>query len=454
MNPIEFFEQNAGAFRADLEALCRIPSISATSPEEVRRSANAIAALLRTYGVENVQLLESANAHPSVYGDWIRERAGSWELGTGSEVAPSSQLPPPSSPTLLIYGHHDVQPPGRLDAWHSDPFTPVERGGRLYARGASDDKGGVMAHLAAVRSWLAATGALPCNIKIFIEGEEEIGSPHLGDFLTRYRDLLSADVVVLNDTPNWATGTPALTYRLRGMVQVEIEMSALDQPLHSGRGAGLVPDPIGTLCRLIAELDDLPFLDRDVEPSNIALPFDEEEFRASYGVRVPLLPGALERVWARPAMTVIGFDAPPVDGSFNQIAASARARLSIRTVPNVDSAAAGEEIVRRVTRTPGVTARVIAAAPWWRINPQGPAFDAARCALARGYGREPVMIGAGGSIAFIQSFADAFEGVPLLLMGVEDPPCNAHSENESLHLGDWESCARSAIYLYDALTSV
>ena len=435
MNAIDYFEQNAATFRKDLEALCRIPSISATSPDEVRRSANAIAGLLRTYGLEHVQLLESLNAHPSVYADLLR---------------PEAQGP---RPTLLIYGHHDVQPIGRRDAWHTDPFTPAERGGRLYARGASDDKGGVMAHLAAVRSWLAATGELPCNIKIFIEGEEEIGSPHLSDFLTRYRELLTADVVVLNDTPNWATGTPALTYRLRGLLQIDVEVRVLDQPLHSGRGGGLVPDPIGTLCRLIAELGDLSFLDDAVEPATIALPFDPDEFRANYGVRVPLLPGALEKVWARPAMAVIGFDAPAVDGSFNQIAESARARLSIRTVPNIDSKTAGEEIVRRLTQTPGVTARVIAAAPWWRIHPEGPAFDAARRALARGYGREPVMIGAGGSIAFIQSFAEAFEGVPLLLMGVEDPPCNAHSENESLHLGDWQSCARSAIYLYEYLSS-
>ncbi len=435
MNAIDYFARNVATFRADLESLCRIPSISATSPHDVRRSANATADLLRAYGIQNVQLLESPNAHPAVYGDYIPR--------------PDARGP---RPTVLIYGHHDVQPPGRFDAWHTDPFTPVERDGRLYARGASDDKGGVMAHLAAVRSWLAATGELPCNVKIFIEGEEEIGSPHLGEFLTRYRDLLAADVVVLNDTPNWATGTPALTYRLRGLVQVEIEMHALDQPMHSGRGGGLVPDPVGTLCRLIADLDGM--FDAEIEHESIALPFDADDFRASYGVRVPLLPGAFEQVWARPAITVIGFDAPPVDGSFNQIAASARARLSIRTVPNIDAWAAGEEIVRRAMQTPGVTARVIASAPWWRIQPEGPAFDAARRALARGYGREPVMIGAGGSIAFIQSFAEAFEGVPLILMGVEDPACNAHSENESLHLGDWESCARSAIYLYAELASV
>jgi acetylornithine deacetylase/succinyl-diaminopimelate desuccinylase-like protein len=438
---IDFFARNTDAFRADLEALCRIPSVSANAPDEVRRSANAVADLLRGYGVENVQLLESPNAHPSVYGDWIRDA---------------------SAPTLLIYGHHDVQPPGRIEAWRTDPFVPVERDGRLYARGASDDKGGVMAHLAAVRSWLASSGSLPCNIKIFIEGEEEIGSPHLGDFLTRYRDLLAADVVVLNDTPNWTTGTPALTYRLRGMVQVEVEVRVLDQPIHSGRGGGLVPDPVAILCELIAKLEGLDFLDRDVEPpstrerENFArLGFDERGFRDSYGVKVGLLRDKrfepLEQTWARPAMTVIGFDAASVNGSFNQILDVARARLSIRTVPNLDSRAAGEEVVRRLASRPGVTARVIASSPWWRIEPEGAAFDAARRALARGYGREPVMIGSGGSIAFIRSFADAFEGVPLILMGVEDPPCNAHSENESLHLGDWESCARSAIYLYEEL---
>lgn len=420
------FDAKRDAYLDDLMDLCRVPGVSANDPQNVRKSAEATAALLRARGLENVQILEAENAHPGVYA----ERSGVSET------------------TILFYAHHDVQPVGDRSRWSRDPFDPIVRDGRLYARGASDDKAGVVALIAAAASWRN----LPCNVKFFIEGEEEIGSPHLGAFLTKYRDLLKADVVVLADSPNYDTGIPALTYRLRGMAQVDVEVRCLERPLHSGRGAGVVPDAVKILCEKLASLalDESNVTISDEEREQLArLPFDAARLRRDAAMRdgaeLLVKDHIPEHLWTRPAITIIAFEARPVAGAFNQILDSARARLSIRTVPNMDSREAGEEIVRKLTDA-NTTAKVIAHAPWWRTDARGHAYDAARTALARGYGREPVMQGAGGTISFVRNFADAFDDVPLILLGVEDPPCNAHSEDESLNLADWESCARSVIH--------
>jgi len=417
---LDRFAQKRGEFREDLEALCRIPGVSASDPKEVRRSAEATARLLEKHGIANVRLLEVENAHPAVFGTIDVDR---------------------EAPTLLIYGHHDVQPVGKLDRWNTPPFEPIERDGRLYGRGTSDDKGGVLAHVAAAASY---RGSVPCNLKFFIEGEEEIGSPNLGQFLERYGELLRADAVVLADTPNADTGIPALTRSLRGLCVVDIEVRCLERPLHSGRGGGAAPDAIAILCQLIAAISPKPRLVND------------EDLHRDLGLLDGVaLVGTRESTWSEPSITVIGFDAPPVEQSFNQLPASARARLSMRAVPPRDSASFGEEVIVKLKAVPMphaiVSAHIVKTVPWWRTDASGPVFDAARRALTRGYQRDVEMIGSGGSIGFVGTFASAFEGTPLLLMGVEDPPCNAHSENESLHLGDWESCARSSIFLYDEL---
>jgi acetylornithine deacetylase/succinyl-diaminopimelate desuccinylase-like protein len=455
---IGFAEQNFNEFKADLVQLSRIASISAEGfpPEEVRRSARATADVMRKWGIENVQVLEIPGVHPYVYGDWLRK---------------------PGLPTLLLYGHHDVQPPGRQDRWVSPAFEPSERKGRLYGRGTADDKAGVMAHVAAVGSYLRARGELPCNVKFIIEGEEEIGSENLGRFLEKYKKMMAADYIVLSDTANFDTGVPALTYQLRGIVQVDVEVKCLDHPLHSGMWGGPVPDPVQILCRLIAGLQgddgrlDIPGLYRDVARPKAkqlqrirALPFDERKFKKEGGVVEGLeLAGekgfsTYEKLWTRPSLTVIAFEAHPIQGSSNQILDSARARLSLRSVPNMDGRKAGMLLVKKlVTRPPfgaRVTARITGTSPWWTTDPEGPAFEAARRALKAGFGRETAMIGAGGTIGFVQPFADLLGGAPCLLMGVEDPACNAHSENESLHLGDWLKCMRSAVYLYDELARV
>jgi acetylornithine deacetylase/succinyl-diaminopimelate desuccinylase-like protein len=441
-------------WRETLVDLCRIPGVSAAGfpAEEVRRSAQAMAQALRDAGVENVEVLEIAGVHPYVYGDWLHR---------------------PGAPTVLLYGHHDVVPPGRAEKWLSPAFEPTERGGRLYGRGTADDKGGVMAHVAAVGSYLRAAKTLPLNVKFIIEGEEEIGSRNLERFLEQFRARMAADVIVLTDTKNFDVGHPALVYQLRGLCQMEVTVQGLHQPLHSGN-SGPVPDPVQILCAMIADLRkpngalNVPGLyARVARPSakQLArlrkLPLSDAKFKKDAG----MLPGVrlwgetqyslLERWWTRPALTVIALEARPFLGSTNQIIEAARARLSLRTVPGMDAREAGRLIVKKLTAKPPygvkVTASVTGTAPWWTTDPDGPAFETARAALKAGFGKDAAIVGAGGTIGFIQPFADILKGAPCILMGVADPHTQAHSENESLHLVDWVKAMRSAVHLYDGL---
>jgi acetylornithine deacetylase/succinyl-diaminopimelate desuccinylase-like protein len=455
---LKYLDGHFGDFQKTLVELSRVPSVSAEGfpAEEVRRSAEGMADALRAAGVENVEVLEIPGVHPYVYGDWMHA---------------------PGAPTILLYGHHDVQPPGRPEKWVSPAFEPTERKGRLYGRGTADDKGGCMAHVAAVASYLKSSGTLPCNVRFVIEGEEEIGSENLGKFLDKYAGRLPADFIVLSDTANFDTGVPALTYQLRGICQVDVEVQVLDHPLHSGMWGGPVPDPVQVLSRLIADLRkkdgslDIPGLYKDVVRPGKAqmkrikkLPFDEKKFKREgallKGVKLGGEKGysVYEQLWTRPSLTVIAMESHPIAGSSNQIVDSARARLSLRPVPRMDGAKAGQQLVKALTKDPPhgvhVTAKVTGTTPWWTTDPEGPAFEAARRALKAGFKKDVAMIGAGGSIGFVQPFADLLGGAPCLLMGVEDPPCNAHSENESLHLEDWRKCMRSAVHLYDELSRV
>jgi acetylornithine deacetylase/succinyl-diaminopimelate desuccinylase-like protein len=447
-------------FRQFKEALCelvRVPGISAAGfpPEDLRSSAAVTADVLARLGLENVALLEVPSVPPYVYGDWLHA---------------------PGAPTVLVYGHHDVVPPGPAEGWTSPPFLPAERKGRLYGRGTADDKGGFLAWVAAASACLGAAGRVPVNLKVLIEGEEETGSTSLPGFLERHRPKLDADVVVLSDTYNFATGVPALTWRLRGLVQVDVDVTCLERPVHSGDFGGAVPDAVRILCRLLDDLraEDgrigVPGLYRRVaRPSGAVrgrlrrLPFSATAFRRGAG----MLPGTrlerekgasvYEQLWTRPSLSVIAIEAHPLRGSSNQILDSARARLSLRTVPDMDSEEAGALLVRKLTARPPagahVSARVTRTTPWWTTEPEGPAFAAAMRALEKGYGKKPALIGSGASIGFVRPFADAM-GVPCLLTGVEDPGCAAHSEDESLHLGDWRSSIRSAVHFYGELAAI
>jgi acetylornithine deacetylase/succinyl-diaminopimelate desuccinylase-like protein len=443
-----------GEFKEALCELVRVPGVSAAGfpPDDLRRSAEVTAAVLRRLGVEKVVLLQLPDVPPYVYGEWLSA---------------------PGAPTVLVYGHHDVVPPGPAEKWTSPPFLPVEKKGRLYGRGTADDKGGFMAWVAAAAAYRSTAGRCPVNLRFLIEGEEETGSVNLPAFLEKHRDRLSADVVVLSDTYNFATGVPALTWQLRGLVQVDVEVTCLGRPVHSGDFGGAVPDAVRILCRLLDDLRapdgriGVPGLYRDVVRPSAAvrkrlarLPFSEAAFKRGAG----MLPGTrlerergvsvYEQLWTRPSLTVIAIEAHPLHGAANQILDSARARISMRTVPNMDADEAGRQLVRTLTiRAPAgahVEARVTRTTPWWTSDPSGPAFEAALGALEKGYGRRPVLIGSGASIGFVKPFADAL-GTPCLLTGVEDPGCAAHSEDESLHLGDWRKSMHSAVHLFDEL---
>lgn len=427
-----------------LEQLVAIPGISAKAfpPAEVRRSAEAVAQTLTDYGLHAVRLLET-EGHPAVYGEW---RVSS------------------DAPTVLVYGHHDVQPPGRMDRWLSPPFEATVRDGRIYGRGTSDDKGGFLAYL-------AAADPSPCNLKFLIEGEEEIGSPHLTALLAEHRPLFGCDFIVLCDTPNFARGVPALTYRLRGNCIVDVEVRCLDRPLHSGQGGGLVPDATMILCSILARLhhDDgtlaVPGLADGVRTDATqlaalrALPFDGGRVRRDFGLcdGVRLASESWESAWTRPSLTITAIESVPIAQAANQIADAARARLSLRTVPDMDTRAAGELLVRTLqSNVPAgarVSATVVGGPSWWEADPQHAIFGAARRALSRGFGAEAVMIGSGGSIGFVKPFADLSGDVPPLLTGVQDPRSNAHSENESLDLADWEKAMVSAVYLFEELAA-
>jgi acetylornithine deacetylase/succinyl-diaminopimelate desuccinylase-like protein len=437
--------------RDELESLVRIPSISADGhgPDACVRSAQRTAELLRDAGLQQVRFLEVDGAHPYVYGEW---------LGAGADA-----------PTVLLYAHHDVQPVGTPDNWTSDPFTPTERDGRLYARGAADDKAGVMVHVAAVRAWLQTRGELPVNVKVIIEGEEEIASPHLPAFLAEHADTLASDVIVLTDLTNWKVGWPGLTYALRGMGELTVTLSALEQPVHSGMWGGPVPDALTGMVRLLATLHDDRggiavdgYLDDVRRPTPEerrrleALGEDADEFRREVRMRdgVEFIgdPDATlwERVWMQPTITPIGIDAPDVRNAANTLLSTVRAKLSLRFAPGQDPAAGQRRLTEHLrAHTPwGLHADVVPGErnPAWVTEPDGPAWEAATAAMAAAYGREPANLGCGGSIPFVQPFSEAFGGAPCLLTGIEDPGTNAHGEDESLHLGDFvKACLTEAL---------
>ena len=413
------------SLREDLEALTRIPSVSLAAFDQahIEASALAVAELLRAEGLE-VEIVREGG-RPAVVGH-----------ADG----------PDGAPTVMLYAHHDVQPPGAETEWDSPPFEPTERDGRVYARGIADDKAGVMAHVAALR---AHCGALPVGVTVFVEGEEEIGSDSLAAILQRHGEKLRADAIVLADSANWAIGKPALTTTLRGMIRLVLTVRALDHGVHSGMFGGAVPDAITALIRMIATLHDA---EGSVAVAGLKsglaadLHYPEQRLREESG----LLDGVeligtgsiLSRMWAKPSITTIGIDAPSVATSSNTLVPQAAAKISMRIAPDQDPSEAYQLLADHLR----------ASAPWgvevdiqlddegsgFCADANGPIYDQARAAFADAWGVAPVDVGIGGSIPFVAAFAQRFPDAGILITGVEDPDTRAHGANESVHLGELE----------------
>ncbi len=418
--------------RRDLEDLVRIESVWADPDrqDEVHRCAQAVADLLSQGGFDDVRIVSEAGA-PAVI----------------------AQYPaPPGAPTVLLYAHHDVQPEGDRGQWVSPPFEPTERNGRLYGRGTADDKAGIATHLAAFR---AHGGRPPVGVTVFVEGEEESGSPSLGRLLVAHRDALAADVIVIADSDNWSSDIPALTVSLRGMADCVVEVATLDHGLHSGLWGGVVPDALSVLVRLLASLHDddgnvavAGLHETDVAGLNYP-DYPPERVRADSG----LLDGVSEigsgsvprRLWAKPAITVIGIDTTSVAASSNTLIPRARAKISIRVAPGGDAVAHLDALEAHLQRHAPWGARVSVTrgevGQPYAIEASGGVYDAARAAFRQAWGADPIDMGMGGSIPFIAEFAAAFPQAKILVTGVEDPGTQAHSINESLHLGVLERAA-------------
>lgn len=425
--------------RRDLEDLVRIASVwsDPNRRDDVHRSAQKVADLLRDAGFDQVDIV-SADGAPAVI---------------------AHHPAPPGAPTVLLYAHHDVQPEGDPAQWDSPPFEPTERDGRLYGRGTADDKAGIATHLAAFR---AHCGKPPVGVTVFIEGEEECGSPSLSRLLAAHQHKLAADVIVIADSDNWTTDVPALTVSLRGLVDCTVEVATLDHGLHSGLWGGVVPDALTALVRLLASLHDD---DGNVAVAGLHEGTAAQVNRGSQWVRAEsgLLDGVAEigtgtvaqRLWAKPAVTVIGIDTTPIDKASNTLIPRARAKVSLRVAPGGDATAHLQALRdhlelhapwgAQVTVTPGDVGQPYA------IDATGEVYDAARAAFRQGWGAEPIDMGMGGSIPFIAEFAAAFPEATILVTGVEDPGTQAHSVNESLHLGVLERAAITEALLLEKL---
>ena len=422
--------------RAVLEELVRIPSISA-APEhatDVDAVVARVAELASQAGASAVDIVRSGG-QPAVIASWPA---------------------PPGAPTVLLYAHADVQPTGPVEEWTSAPFEPTERDGRLYGRGAADDKAGVAMHLAVLNAY---DGHPPVGVVLFVEGEEEIASPTLTAILREHRDKLQADVIVIADGGNAATDVPALTTSLRGMATAVVDVQMLERAVHSGVYGGPVGDALTAMCKLLATLHD--------DNGDVAIEglhtgtsngpdVREETWRAEAGV----LPGVelmgtgsiRDRTCRRPAVSVLALDAPRTDNSINILIPRSRAVVSMRLAPGEDAQGAMKSLVRHLeTHAPwGAKVEVTPkeSGEPFALETVGPAFDVARSAFLDAYGNSVVEMGIGGSIPFIAEFARAYPGAAVLVTGVGDPASRWHGIDESLHLGMWHSaCVAEALLL-------
>ncbi len=417
---------------AELERLVRIPSMGypGYDPAPVRASAEATRDILEDAGVAGARLLELDGGHPAVFGE----------------------LPgPEGAPTVLLYAHHDVQPEGPVDQWDTPPFEPVVKDGRMYGRGAADDKSGIAIHAAAIRA-LLTDGGVPVTIKVVVEGEEECSTAHLPDLVQGHADLLRADVAVIGDGGNYRTGVPTLNASIRGVTDIVVQVRVLPRAQHSGSYGGPIPDAITALARMIASLHDdtgdvaIEGLKR-FEWEGTQIP--EDEFRDESGVlqSVEMIGSGTiaDRVFSSPAVAVLGMDAPAIAGSSNQIVPVARARVSLRLAPGDDPGAARQALVEHLRNHAPWGVEVtfegssgFEAGHGHLVDTSSPTSRAAMDALARAYGRDAIEVGSGGSIPLVPMLTETFPGIEILIWGAMDERSFIHSVNESVDLSEIE----------------
>jgi acetylornithine deacetylase/succinyl-diaminopimelate desuccinylase-like protein len=436
---------------AELGHFLAIPSISALPAHagDVRRCAEWLGEEMRRIGLENVRLIETPG-NPVVYADWLHA---------------------PDAPTILFYGHYDVQPVDPLELWESPPFEATVRDGEIYARGAADDKGQVFMHLKAIEAHLKRTSRLPVNIKLIIEGEEEVGSAHLDDFVRDNQAMLSADVVVVSDSAMFDRDVPSICYSLRGLVYFQIDVRGTSTDLHSGVFGGAVANPAMVLAQMLTQMKDkgghirIPGFYDDVLPLSDeerkawqSLPFNEKKYRKDIGA--PKLAGeseysVLERVWARPTFEVNGLlSGFTGEGAKTVIPATAMAKVSMRLVPNQDPdriAELFEAHVRKVApKTVEVKVTRMHGGKPWITGYDNKFIQAAARAIEQGFGKTPVFCREGGSIPVVSTFQEQL-GLPAVLFGVGLPDENAHAPNERLDLGNFHNGIVASAYLYDEI---
>ncbi|MFL5244367.1 MAG: M20/M25/M40 family metallo-hydrolase [Gemmataceae bacterium] len=440
----------------DLADLVVIPSISTDGEhqKEIEQSAALTCEQMREAGLQNVEILQCGDSNPYAYGEWIADA---------------------KKPTVFLYAHHDVQPLNFLDQWQSEPWTLTPRGGRLYGRGSADDKGAITAQLGAVAAFLKTRRELPVNIKMLVEGEEEIGSTNLLGFFKQYKSKIASDVIVVCDTENIEAGLPSITYSLRGVVTIQVEVESAKLPVHSGMAGGAMADAALALDVILARLfwkngklliphyyDRVRPLTAKERKTLHGLPGSEAKWRKDLGifpeVQLPTEKNChpYEQTWRKPAITIIAQEASSIKGASNQVLPKASALVSCRIVPDQDPKEVFEQVREVLTKNPPWGVRVHVkpyggSVKWWMTDPTGPAFEAAIAAMRAGFKKEPVAIGCGGTIGFVGPLAELFGGAPALLLGIEDPKSNAHAPNESLHEGDWFKLMASLAQLFENL---
>jgi acetylornithine deacetylase/succinyl-diaminopimelate desuccinylase-like protein len=448
---VDFINVNRDRYVDELKAYLAIPSVSALPQhkDDVRRCAEWTADEMRRIGLQNVRL-EETPGHPIVYGEWL-----------GAEGAP----------TILFYGHYDVQPVDPLNLWTSPPFDATIRDGEIYARGSADDKGQVFMHFKAVEAHIKQNGRLPVNMKFLIEGEEEVGSANLDNFITAHKDLLKADVVVISDSPMFDRGVPSICYGLRGLAYFQIDLRGTKSDLHSGSFGGAVANPGMVLAQILAQVKDrsgrikIPgFYDDVVElkPEERAefakLPFNERKYRQELGA--PKLFGetgytTLERIWARPTFEVNGLLAGFTgEGAKTVIPAVAMAKVSMRLVPNQDPAKIAklfeDYLAKAAPKTVEVKLTRMHGGKPWMTAFDNPFVQAAGRAIEKGFGQRPVFNREGGSIPVVATFQEEL-GLPCVLFGVGLPDENAHAPDEKLDLGNFHNGIIASAFLYQEI---